>query len=91
MADRSPNHFDVFLSYHWRDQAQVEALAKWLREQNPLRVSRSLVSHPGAILAEGIRDDTGELSIGGRLYWLGRDGALAAARTVSRAGAAGGC
>lgn len=25
--------FDVFLSYHWRDHAQVEALAKRLREQ----------------------------------------------------------
>lgn len=29
-----PEHFDVFLSYHWRDQAQVEALAQRLREQN---------------------------------------------------------
>jgi formylglycine-generating enzyme required for sulfatase activity/energy-coupling factor transporter ATP-binding protein EcfA2 len=28
------NHFDVFLSYHWRDHAQVEALARRLREQN---------------------------------------------------------
>ena len=28
------NHFDVFLSYHWRDHAYVEALAKRLREQN---------------------------------------------------------
>ncbi len=27
------NHFDVFLSYHWRDHAQVEALARRLREQ----------------------------------------------------------
>ena len=29
--------FDVFLSYHWRDHAQVEALARRLREQG-LRV-----------------------------------------------------
>jgi len=29
-----PNQFDVFLSYHWRDHAQVEALARQLREQN---------------------------------------------------------
>ena len=29
-----PHHFDVFLSYHWRDHAQVEALARRLREQN---------------------------------------------------------
>jgi type II secretory pathway predicted ATPase ExeA len=28
------HHFDVFLSYHWRDHAQVEALARQLREQN---------------------------------------------------------
>lgn len=28
------HRFDVFLSYHWRDHAQVEALAKRLREQN---------------------------------------------------------
>jgi formylglycine-generating enzyme required for sulfatase activity/energy-coupling factor transporter ATP-binding protein EcfA2 len=28
------NHFDVFLSYHWRDHAQVEALARRLREQH---------------------------------------------------------
>jgi len=34
MVDRPPNHFDVFLSYHWRDHAQVEALARRLREQN---------------------------------------------------------
>jgi hypothetical protein len=34
MADRSSTHFDVFLSYHWRDHAHVEALAKRLREQN---------------------------------------------------------
>jgi|CXWL01.1.fsa_nt_gi formylglycine-generating enzyme required for sulfatase activity/energy-coupling factor transporter ATP-binding protein EcfA2 len=34
MADRLPNQFDVFLSYHWRDHAHVEALAKRLREQN---------------------------------------------------------
>ena len=27
-------NFDVFLSYHWRDHAQVEALARRLREQN---------------------------------------------------------
>ncbi|MBK9305599.1 MAG: SUMF1/EgtB/PvdO family nonheme iron enzyme [Nitrospira sp.] len=27
------NHFDVFLSYHWRDHAYVEALARQLREQ----------------------------------------------------------
>ena len=33
MSDRSPNQFDVFLSYHWRDHAQVEALAHRLREQ----------------------------------------------------------
>ncbi len=26
--------FDVFLSYHWRDHAQVEALARRLREEN---------------------------------------------------------
>jgi TIR domain len=24
---------DVFLSYHWRDHAQVEAVARWLRDQ----------------------------------------------------------
>lgn len=30
----SPDHFDVFLSYHWRDHAQVEALARRLREQD---------------------------------------------------------
>lgn len=29
-----PNQFDVFLSYHWRDHAQVETLARRLREQN---------------------------------------------------------
>ena len=34
MADRLPNQFVVFLSYHWRDHAHVEALAKRLREQN---------------------------------------------------------
>jgi hypothetical protein len=34
MADRLSNHFDVFLSYHWRDHAQVEALAQPFREQN---------------------------------------------------------
>ena len=28
------NHFDVFLSYHWRDHAHVEALARQLREHN---------------------------------------------------------
>ena len=28
------NHFDVFLSYHWRDRAHVEALARRLRKQN---------------------------------------------------------
>ena len=33
MPERSPTHFDVFLSYHWRDHAQVEALARRLREQ----------------------------------------------------------
>ena len=33
MSDQSPNRFDVFLSYHWRDHAQVEVLAKQLREQ----------------------------------------------------------
>ncbi len=27
------NHFDVFLSYHWRDHVRVEALARKLREQ----------------------------------------------------------
>ncbi|MBX3332966.1 MAG: SUMF1/EgtB/PvdO family nonheme iron enzyme [Nitrospira sp.] len=27
------NHFDVFLSYHWRDHTQVESLANWLRGQ----------------------------------------------------------
>ncbi|HMS84037.1 MAG TPA: TIR domain-containing protein [Nitrospira sp.] len=37
MADRSPNQFDVFLSYHWRDHAQVEALAHRLGEEK-LRV-----------------------------------------------------
>ncbi len=34
MVDRIPKQFDVFLSYHWRDHAQVEALGKRLREQN---------------------------------------------------------
>ena len=34
MADRLPTQFDVFLSYHWRDHAQVEALARRLHEQN---------------------------------------------------------
>lgn len=33
MPDQSPNRFDIFLSYHWRDHAQVEALAHRLREQ----------------------------------------------------------
>jgi len=33
MNDQAPVHFDVFLSYHWRDHAQVEALARRLREQ----------------------------------------------------------
>ena len=28
-----PDQFDVFLSYHWRDHAHVEALAQRLREQ----------------------------------------------------------
>jgi|CXWL01.1.fsa_nt_gi hypothetical protein len=34
MVDRVPNQFDVFLRYHWRDNVQVEALARRLREQN---------------------------------------------------------
>jgi formylglycine-generating enzyme required for sulfatase activity/energy-coupling factor transporter ATP-binding protein EcfA2 len=34
MADQSPHQFDVFLSYHWRDHALVEAMAHRLREQN---------------------------------------------------------
>ena len=29
-----PDHYDVFLSYHWRDHAKVEALAQRLRAQN---------------------------------------------------------
>lgn len=29
-----PDHFDVFLSYHWRDHAQVEALARRVREKD---------------------------------------------------------
>lgn len=29
-----PETFDVFLSYHWRDHAQVEALAHRLHEQH---------------------------------------------------------
>lgn len=29
-----PDRFDVFLSYHWRDHAQVEALARSLCERN---------------------------------------------------------
>ncbi len=29
-----PKHYDVFLSYHWRDQVQVHALAEMLRGQN---------------------------------------------------------
>ncbi len=29
-----PENFDVFLSYHWRDHAPVEALARRLREQD---------------------------------------------------------
>lgn len=33
MADQVPTQFDVFLSYHWRDHAHVEALAHRLREQ----------------------------------------------------------
>jgi len=33
MAEESLNTFDVFLSYHWRDHAPVEALARLLREQ----------------------------------------------------------
>jgi formylglycine-generating enzyme required for sulfatase activity len=28
-----PHEFDVFLSYHWRDQREVDALARKLREQ----------------------------------------------------------
>ena len=34
MADQMSNQFDVFLSYHWRDHAHVEALATRLREQS---------------------------------------------------------
>jgi ABC-type multidrug transport system fused ATPase/permease subunit len=35
MANPGPTtSFDVFLSYHWRDHVQVEALARRLREQN---------------------------------------------------------
>ena len=33
MATPMPASFDVFLSYHWRDHAQVEALARQLRKQ----------------------------------------------------------
>lgn len=33
MADQALNRFDVFLSYHWRDHAQVEVLARRLREE----------------------------------------------------------
>lgn len=33
MAERAPNDFDVFLSYHWRDHAQVEGFARRLHEQ----------------------------------------------------------
>ena len=29
-----PDQFDVFLSYHWRDHAQVEVLARRLQQQN---------------------------------------------------------
>lgn len=31
MASQSSSNFDVFLSYHWREHAQVEALAHQLR------------------------------------------------------------
>jgi hypothetical protein len=34
VADQMSNPQDVFLSYHWRDHAQVEALARRLCEQN---------------------------------------------------------
>ncbi len=34
MGERSESQFDVFLSYQWDDHAQVEALARQLREQN---------------------------------------------------------
>jgi len=34
MVEGTPPPFDVFLSYHWRDHAQVEALAKRIREQH---------------------------------------------------------
>ena len=34
MATPVPTSFDVFLSYHWRDHAHVEALATRLRGQN---------------------------------------------------------
>lgn len=33
MADRLPNQFDVFLSYHWRDREPVERIARSLRDQ----------------------------------------------------------
>ncbi len=33
MPDRSSTRFDVFLSYHWRDHAQVEGLARRLHEE----------------------------------------------------------
>ena len=34
---RAGDTFDVFLSYHWRDHARVEAVAHWLRD-NGLKV-----------------------------------------------------
>jgi hypothetical protein len=34
--------FDVFLSYHWRDHAQVEVLAKRLRQAGVRRITRYL-------------------------------------------------
>ena len=45
----SPNEtFDVFLSYHWRDHARVEAVARWLREQGlTVFLDRVSASGPG--------------------------------------------
>jgi hypothetical protein len=67
---------DVFLSYNWRDHAQVEALARRLREQGSRFLDRWYLT-PGQSWLKALEATLAQYRAG-RLRWPRRNGTVAA-------------